>query len=101
MSFVFMALSPAPEACLSNLAALLVLNEFDNIIGYIFELRVKKKFPRLQIMDDLLKDEFTIQSQNIAEAFTSIFLLLNFVYIVSLNVFLRESCSHFEEFYSE
>jgi hypothetical protein len=46
------------------------LNEFDNILGHVFELRVKKKFPKLHMLDDLLKDEFTMQSQNVAEAFT-------------------------------
>lgn len=62
VSFHYMSLDPGPESCLSNLAGLLVLNEFDNIVGFVFEFRVTKKFPRLQMLDDLLKDEFKLKS---------------------------------------
>lgn len=55
-----MAFNPEAENCLANMAALLILNDFDNIIGYVFELKVKKKYPKLHMLDELLKDEFSI-----------------------------------------
>ena len=47
MTFAFMSMNPAPESCLANMAALLILNDFDNIVGYVFELRIKKQYPKL------------------------------------------------------
>ena len=60
MTFLYMAEDPDAATCLSNLAGLLVLNDFDNIIGYVFERRVNLKFPKLQMVDELLKDEFHV-----------------------------------------
>ena len=77
-----MSIDQEPESCLANLAGLVVLNEFDNIVGNIFDLRVKYYFPKLAMVDDLLKDSFKIESQRIAEVFTAIFLILNFIIII-------------------
>ena len=40
MTFFYMAEDPKPATCLSNLAGLLILNEFDNFVGYVFEQKV-------------------------------------------------------------
>ena len=57
-----MSLDSEPEQCLANMAGLLILNDFDNIIGHIFEFRVSKYYPKLEIIDELLKDEFKIHT---------------------------------------
>ena len=64
------------------MASLLILNEFDNIICFILEIRINEKFPKLQMIDDLLKDEFKIKSQKIATTFTRMFLMLNTFYVI-------------------
>ena len=40
MSFFYMLEDPEPAPCLLNLAGLLILNEFDNFVGYVFERKV-------------------------------------------------------------
>ena len=67
VSLQYMSIDPRPESVLANLAGLLVLNEFDSIVGFIYEIRVNKKFPKLQMIDDLLKDNFKIKSQTVSE----------------------------------
>ena len=99
MTFTFMSLSPEPENCLANMAALLILNDFDNIIGFVFELRVKRKFPKLHMLDDLLKDQFSLKSQNVADTFTNLFLFLNLIYLIISYLLLQESCTYKEQFY--
>ena len=42
MTFVYMSLNPEPEEILSNMAGLVILNEFDNIIVNIFEISFVK-----------------------------------------------------------
>ena len=42
------------------MAGLLILNEFDNFVGYVFDQRVHQKLPKLQMVDEILKDEFKI-----------------------------------------
>ena len=78
------------------MASLLILNEFDNIIGYIFEIKVNEKFPKLQMVDDLLKDEFKIKSQKIATTFTRIFLYTNSLSIFALFIYSKDTCQHFD-----
>ena len=95
----FMSLDPEPENILANMASLLILNEFDNIIGYIFEIKVNEKFPKLQMVDDLLKDEFKIKSQKIATTFTRIFLYANSLFIFASWVYSKDTCQHFDQFW--
>ena len=66
ITYLYMSLDSSVENCLSNMAALLVLNEIDTFIGNFFELRVKKKLPKLTVSDEYLKDEVSFRSQNIA-----------------------------------
>lgn len=67
ISMQYMSLDPKPESVLANLAGLLVLNDFDSIVGFVYEIRVNRKFPKLQMIDDLLKDKFKLKSQRVAE----------------------------------
>ena len=96
MTFTFMSLDSEPENILANMASLLILNEFDNIIGYILEIKVNEKFPKLQMVDDLLKDEFKIKSQKIATTFTRIFLYANSLYLFAIFVYSKDTCQHFD-----
>ena len=101
MTYLYMAEDPDAATCLSNLAGLLVLNDFDNIIGYVFERRVNLKFPKLQMVDELLKDEFHEQSQHVAAAFTNLFMAFNLM-IVFLSIPLFDDyCQHFDQYWDE
>ena len=74
-----MTLDPKPQSCLANLAALNALNDFDNIIGSVFELRVNNKYPKLRMLDTCMQDQFKLKSQTIAQSFTHIFIGFNLV----------------------
>ena len=54
-----MSFDPEAESCLANMAGLLILNEFDSLVGNLFDLKVKGVFPKLEMIDGLLKDKFT------------------------------------------
>ena len=92
MTLVFMALDAEPEQCLANMAGLLVLNEFDKILGYIFDIRAKKIYPKLGMVDDLLKDEFKPQSKKVAETFSQYFLFFNSITPFVNLIYYRHVC---------
>lgn len=91
-----MALEPEPEDCLANMASLVILNEFDNFIGILFDLRVKKAFPKLEMIDELLKDKFKLENQKIAMTFTWIFFGLNFLNMIVQTMYYKHGCEHFD-----
>ena len=72
-----MAMDSEPEQCLANMAGLLILNEFDNIVGYIFDLRVRKYYPKIHMIDGLLKDKISVIDQKISIAFAQLFFVLS------------------------
>ena len=45
ISFSYLSLDSEPESCLSNLAGLLVLSEFDNIYGFIWQFIPRVRLP--------------------------------------------------------
>lgn len=53
------------------------------------------------MVDDLLKDEFKIQSQHTASAFCSIFFMVNLVYCFAVYLFLSDACTHKDQFYDD
>ena len=96
-----MAEDPEPATCLSNLAGLLILNEFDNFVGYVFEQKVHRKYPKLQIVDEILKDEFKIHSQHTAAAFSNFFVFINFTTgVLSLQLW-KDVCQNFDQYWDD
>ena len=81
------------------MAGLLVLSEFDNIMGYIFEFKVNDTFPKLQMVDDILKDEFKVSSQKIAKKFTDLFLISNAAFVLSILVYYKSMCPYFDQYW--
>ena len=99
MTLFYMAENPEPEACLSNMAGLVILSEFDNLIGYIFDLAVKRRFPKLEMIDDLLKDHFQHKNQKIAINFslTYFFFIIFNTLVMYLNY--QDNCLHFDQYF--
>ena len=53
------------------------------------------------MIDELLKDQFQIRSQNIAYAFSNLFLVLNLLIIATISLKSKKECSRFEAYYDE
>ena len=83
LTLFYMAEDPEPESCLSNMAGLVILNEFDNLICYIFDLAVKRRFPKLEMIGDLLKDNFHHENQKVAITFS-----LTYFFVIVFNTIL-------------
>lgn len=95
-TFKFIQTDSEPESCLSNLAGLVVLNEFDNIIGNVFEIRVKMLLPKLSMVDDILKDQYHIRSQKVAEAYVKLFMIQVLIFGIAYTVYKNNGCQYFE-----
>ena len=100
-----MAMNPSAEGCLSNMAALLILIDFDNILCFVFDIRINKKYPKLYMADDRLKDEFNLHSYFVASAFTTIFLVFIIIYVINDYLVFQVNCKYkdqiFEQIFNE
>ena len=62
--FSYFAINPEIEDILANLAALLVLNEIDNIVGFLLHMKIHKLLPKVmfQSEDSFMMEQVKIQS---------------------------------------
>ena len=77
-----MAINYDVVSVLANLAALFFLLEIDNVIGFMLQMGVNKRFPQLQMHNDFMKDSYKIKSLYIASSFTTIFISLGVAYTI-------------------
>jgi hypothetical protein len=76
---LYFALDNELESLLSNLAGLLVLNEFDVFFGYLFEIKVHKHLPTLLSSESYMISKNTNSSTNVAQIYVQLFVFMNFV----------------------
>ena len=48
----YFAINPEVEDILANLAALLILNEIDNIVGFLLQIKTHKLLPKVMFQNE-------------------------------------------------